>query len=215
MHTFVDCFVCSDFPELASIAVVIVLLPYFFIDNLLFEHILFLFNLANDIWGLLVSAKRTFDNSIVFDFVFGPLAKTVQMESIPANRSTRSSCITFDDLHVTYGAKVIFILILFFEDDIAPWDLDFGIFKEIFDFVVMYSSIGDDISEFLVIVFVPEDEGVVFGDVEDVGECVEGVYTVPVVGIFAGALEFIADGDFELGAVYIFKNKASSACDAN
>lgn len=215
MYALIDGFVCAYFSELAPIAVVVVLLAHLFVDELLFEHVLFLFDFADDIGSLLVSAEGALDNSVVFDFVLGPLTEAIQMEGVPADSGAGGSSIALDDLHVAYGAKVVIVLILLLKDHVAPRDLDFGIFEEIFDFVIVDSSIGDDISELLVVIFVAEDEGVVFGDVEDIGEGVQGMDAVPVVGTFAGALELIADSDLKLGAVYVFEYEAGSASDTN
>jgi hypothetical protein len=41
------------------------------------------------------------------------------------------------------------------------------------------------------------------------------MYALSAVGAFAGALEFVADGDFELGSMDIFQNEAGPSSDAN
>jgi hypothetical protein len=56
VYALVDCFAGAYFSELAAITVVVVLLAYLFVDELLFEHVLFLFDLADDIGSFLVSA---------------------------------------------------------------------------------------------------------------------------------------------------------------
>ena len=77
MHAFVDSLIWTNFFELAPVAVIVVFLAHLFVDELVFEHVLLLSDLANDVRGLFVPAEWTFDYSIVFEFVFGPLAETV------------------------------------------------------------------------------------------------------------------------------------------
>lgn len=84
VYALVDGFVGAYFPELATVAVVVVLLSDLFVDELLFDHVLLLFDLADDIWCLLVAAQRAFHHSVVLDLVLGPLAETLQVERVPA-----------------------------------------------------------------------------------------------------------------------------------
>ena len=79
----------------------------------------------------------------------------------------------------------------------------------------MNSSVCDNISEFFVVVGVPEKEIVVFWKIEYVGEGIEGVETLLSVGFFARALELIANGNFKLGAVNVFEDEAGSSGDAH
>ncbi len=79
----------------------------------------------------------------------------------------------------------------------------------------MYAAVGDEVPEFLVVVGMPEKEGVVVGKVEDLGEDVEGVETVVVVVALAGTLEFVADGDLEFGAVDVLEDEAGPASYAH
>ena len=52
--------------------------------------------------------------------------------------------------------------------------------------MVVDSSISNDISEFFIVVFVFEDKLVIFRNVEDVSQNVEGVNTLLVIGSFTG-----------------------------
>lgn len=55
----------------------------------------------------------------------------------------------------------------------------------------------------------------VFREVENVGEDVESMDALSAVGFLAGALQLVADGDFELGAMNIFQNEAGPSGDTN
>lgn len=111
--------------------------------------------------------------------------------------------------------QVILVFVFLLQDDIATRDLDFGILQEILDLVVVDSAVGDDVSEFLVVVFMPEDERVVLGNVEDIGKSIERVDAMAIVGGLARALQLIADRDLELGAVDVLEDEASAAGDAD
>ena len=86
MDTLIYSLISSNLPELTSITIIIILFAYFFVDELFFEHVLFLFDLADYLGCLLVPAQRTFHHSVVLYLVFGPLTETVEMEGVPANR---------------------------------------------------------------------------------------------------------------------------------
>ena len=55
----------------------------------------------------------------------------------------------------------------------------------------------------------------VVGKVEDLRQGVESMQTVVVIVAGAGALEFIADGDLEFGAIDIFEDEAGAASYAH
>jgi hypothetical protein len=77
ISTFVDSFNGLNFFQLASVAVVIVFLTYFFVDDLFLVLYNFLPNFFQNIRGFFISAERTFYNTVVFDFMVGPLSKTL------------------------------------------------------------------------------------------------------------------------------------------
>ena len=76
MNTLIDCFIGPDLSKLATITVVHVLFTYLLIKLLLLEHVLFFFDLPDDIWSFFIPTKRALDNIIIFHFMFGPLTKT-------------------------------------------------------------------------------------------------------------------------------------------
>lgn len=79
----------------------------------------------------------------------------------------------------------------------------------------MYASISNDISQFFVIIGMPEEKRIVIGDIKNLGEHIECVETLFVMVVEAGTLEFVADGDLEFRTMDIFENEAGSARDAN
>ena len=82
MNTLVDSFLSTNLSELATITIVVVLFPYLLVDLLFFKHILFFFDLSNNICRFLISAERAFDNIIIFHLMLSPLTKTLEMECI-------------------------------------------------------------------------------------------------------------------------------------
>jgi len=79
----------------------------------------------------------------------------------------------------------------------------------------VYASISNDISQFFVIIDMPEEKRIVIWDIKNLGEHIECVETLFVMVVEARALEFVADGDLEFRAMDIFENEAGSARDAN
>ena len=102
--------------------------------------------------------------------MFCPLTEALQMKSIPTNSRTGSSSIAFDYLHVTNGAKIIFIFIFLLENNIFSQYFDFGVFEKLLDFVIMNTSICNDVSELFIIVFMPEKKVVVFREIENISQ---------------------------------------------
>ena len=89
--------------------------------------------------------------------MLGPLTETFQVEGVSADSVARSSGIALDYLHMADCTHVILILILFLEDDISARHFNFGILQEFFDFIVMNSAVGDNISKFFIIIFVSKE----------------------------------------------------------
>ncbi len=147
--------------------------------------------------------------------MFGPLAEAVQVKGVPTDGSASCSGIALDDLHVANSAQILFVLVFFFENNVSAGYFDFGVLEKVFYFVVVNSATGDDVSEFFIVVAVSKEQGVVFWDVEDVREYVESVWALMIIGFFAGAFEFVADGDLKLGAVNVFEDEAGPAGDAD
>ena len=141
------------------------------------------------------------------------------MEVIFADSGAGSDSIAFDDLHVANSAEIIvIILILLLNNDILAQDAGFYVFyvfEEIGYFVVVNPAVGDDVSQFFVGVCVAEEEGVLVGEVKNFDEGVESVGAVLLGGWVAGALEFVADGEFEFGAMDVLKDEAGAPSDAN
>ena len=157
MNALIDRFFGAYFSKLTSIAVIVILFPDLLVDELFFDHILFFFDLSDDLWCFFISAQRTFHNSIIFDFMFSPLTETIQMESVSTNSMTWGSGITFDYLHMTDRTKIIFVFILILlENDVSTWHFYFDVFKEILHLVVMDATICYDVSQLFVVVLMPE-----------------------------------------------------------
>ena len=154
MHAFVDGLAASDLPELTPVTVVVELLANFLVDLLLFEHVLFLPDLPDDICWLFITAEGAFDHIIVLHLVLGPLAEAFEVEGVAADGVAGGGCVAFDDLHVADGTEKILIFIIFLDDDIFPEHLDLSVLQKLLDLVIVDPSVGDDISELLIVVFV-------------------------------------------------------------
>ena len=156
VDTFIDCLVVANFPELTAIAIIAILLAYLLIDLLLFQHVFLLLDFPDNIRSLLVPAKRALHHIIVLHLVLDPLTETLQVKCVVTDRMAGGSRITFHDLHVTDCTEVVLVLILLLHDDVPPQDLDLCVLQKLFNFVVVYAPVRDDVPEFLVVVFVPE-----------------------------------------------------------
>jgi len=126
--TLVYSLTSSNLSELTPITVIHELFAYFFIELLLLEHVLLLFNLPDNIGCLLISTKRALNYIIIFHLMLSPLTETFQMKCVSTNSCTGGCRIIFDNLHVTDGTQIIFILILLLNDHISSVDFYLGVF---------------------------------------------------------------------------------------
>ena len=55
----------------------------------------------------------------------------------------------------------------------------------------------------------------IFGQVEDISEGVQGMHALLAIALFAGAFQFISYGYFEFGAMDIFQDKAGPSCNTH
>ena len=88
MNTLIYSLTRTNLLKSTSITVVVELLPHLLINDLFLENVLFFFDLAYNIWVLLVSAQRAFDSRIVLQFVFSPLTEAFKVECVPADSRT-------------------------------------------------------------------------------------------------------------------------------
>ncbi len=89
----------------------------------------FLPNFFDNLRRLFISTKRAFDQTIIFHLMFSPLCKAFQVKGVQANSGTSGGCITFNNLHVADGAKIILIIFfLFFNNDLISRNVDLNIF---------------------------------------------------------------------------------------
>jgi hypothetical protein len=65
------------------------------------------------------------------------------------------------------------------------------------DVIVVYSTIGDNVTQLFICVFAAEEEGMIVEKVEDLHECIEKMRTMALIGV-AGALQLIPNRDLEL-----------------
>ena len=100
MHTFINSLTSSNFPQLTTITIIVILLPNFLVDLLLLQHILFFLDFSDNISRFFISAQWTFHYIIVLHLMFSPLTETFKMKSISADSMAGSSNITFDNLHM-------------------------------------------------------------------------------------------------------------------
>lgn len=211
VHAFVYRLIGLYFLELASIAVIIILLADFLIDHLLLMLDLLLPDLLDDLWWFLIPAERTLDDAIVVHLVLGPLREALEVEGVHADSGAGGDCIAFYDLHVADSAEIVVVVLVLvlLNDHILAGEADLDVFQEIGDLVVVDAAVGDDVPEFFIGVGGPEEERVVGGEVEDLEERMEGVHAVLRGGI-AGAFELVADGDLEFYSFGVFENKTST-----
>jgi len=127
----------------------------------------FLSNLFNNFWRFLISTKWTFNQSIIFKLMLSPLCKAFQMEGISAYCGTSCSCIAFNYLHVADGTKIIFVIsFLFFDNHVFSRDIDLDIFQKIRHFIVMNSTICDDVSKFFICILLMKQQLVLIGQIK-------------------------------------------------
>lgn len=152
--TLINGFVRIDFSEFTAIAIEIVLFAAnLFRDQLFLNFILFLFDFSHDFRRLLVPTKWAFDNPIILELMLGPLRKAVQMKGISADSGTRSSCITFDNLHVADSTKIILLLIFFLLDYHAPFgNFHLDVFEKVGNFVFVNAPIGNNVPKLFIVV---------------------------------------------------------------
>jgi hypothetical protein len=163
VNTLVDGFACADFPELAPIAVVHVLFAYLLVKLLLFEHVLLLFDLSDDVGSFLIPAQWALDYVVILHLVLCPLTETFQVEGVPTYGRAGCRGIVFYYLHVAYSTEIILVLIFFLDDHISSVHFYFGVLQELLHFIVVDAPISNDVSQFFVVVGVSEQQVVVFG----------------------------------------------------
>ena len=179
LNTFIDCLTGLDFLQLASITIVAILLPDFFIVELLFMLCFFLPNFSNNLWRFFIPTKRTFHNSIILHLMLCPLSEAIKMEIIKANCCTCCNCITFNNLHMTYGTQIIFIILVFlFDNQILSSYIQLDIFEKIRYFIIMYSATSNDISKFFICVCILIEKGMLDRQIENFNKCMQSMHTL-------------------------------------
>lgn len=158
IHTLVYRFIGFDFLKLAPITVIIILLPYFFIDHLFLMFNFLLPYLLDDFRRFLIPAEWTLDDAVIVHLMFGPLREALKMEGVHAYSSTGGDCITFDDLHMANGAEIVIIILilLLLDDHIFARKAYLHVFQEVRDLVIMDPTIGNDVPQFFIRVGMPE-----------------------------------------------------------
>lgn len=176
INALINSLIRIDFPELAAITVIVVFLASDLFGNLLLlDLILFLLDFSHNLWRFFITAEWAFDNPILFDLMLGPLRKALQMKGVATNSGAWSSGITFYDLGVANCTEIIVFFILLFDYHVSSWHLYLDIFQEIWDFVLVDTTIGDDVPQLFVIISMSKKKRIVVGYIKNLCENIKCV----------------------------------------
>lgn len=125
--------------------------------------------------------------------MFGPLSKTLQMESIPAYSCAGAGQIWSNDLHMADCTEMLhIILILFLLDyEVSSWE-SFDVFEKLGDFVEMYASIGDNVPQFFIRVTILKQKLMLVLQIKYFSQCIQRMHALSW-DCAATALDFVSD----------------------
>lgn len=137
-NALIHCLIGMDFSQLAPVTIVEELLPDFLIVFALDVLELFLLEFSEIFCWFPIPAQRALNDTLLAEFVLGPLGETLQMEHILTLGLASGNGVLLHNLHLTDRTDGFILVILFIllHDDLPRYSF-FDVLEKISDFIRM------------------------------------------------------------------------------